>query len=289
MVAPWPWRHEPTRRDRGDGRVSQPQRVFITGAGSGLGRAIALHYAASGARIACTDRDLVSVQTTLEQVVQAGGSGLAFALDVTQEDDFIAAAARLKAEWGGVDLVVNNAGVATAGDIDAAPMGDWEWVLNINLLGVVRGCKHFAPLLKAQQSGHVVNIASFAGIANPPGMGSYNAAKAGVIAVSETLRHELAADGVGVSVVCPAFFPTNLMQAARVQQAGTRSMVQRFMDKSGVTAADVAGQIADAVRSKRFLVLTHKDTRTQALVKRLFPEVFYAQMTKLRKPFQKAR
>jgi len=269
--------------------MSQSLRVFITGAGSGLGRALALNYARQGARVACTDRDAASVEDTLAQVVQAGGSGLAIALDVTSEADFVLAAQRLQAEWGGVDVVINNAGVATAGDMDSAPLSDWEWVLNINLLGVVRGCKTFAPLLKGQKSGHVVNIASFAGIANPPGMGSYNAAKAGVIAVSETLRHELAADGVGVSVVCPAFFPTNLMQAARVQNAGTRNMVQRFMDKSGVTAESVAAQIVDAVRSKRFLVLTHKDTRTQALVKRLFPELFYAQMAKLRKPFQKAR
>lgn len=265
------------------------QRIFITGAGSGLGRALALHYARQGARVACTDRDLASVNDTLGQVVSAGGSGLALALDVTQEADFVSAAEQVQAAWGGVDVVINNAGVATAGDMDTAPLSDWEWVLNINLLGVVRGCKTFAPMLKAQKSGHVVNIASFAGIANPPGMGSYNAAKAGVIAVSETLRHELAAEGVGVSVVCPAFFPTNLMNHARVQNAGTRNMVQRFMDKSGVTAENVAAQIADAVKTKRFLVLTHKDTRTQALVKRLFPEIFYAQMAKLRKPFQKTR
>lgn len=269
--------------------MSQSQRVFITGAGSGLGRALALHYARQGARIACTDRDLASVEATLAQVVQTGGTGLALALDVTKEADFVAVAERLHMDWGGVDLVINNAGVATAGDLDTAPLSDWEWVLDINLLGVVRGCKTFAPLLKAQKSGHVVNIASFAGIANPPGMGSYNAAKAGVIAVSETLKHELASEGVGVTVVCPAFFPTNLMQNARVQQAGTRSMVQRFMDKSGVTAEGVAAQIAEAVTKKRFLVLTHKDSRTQALVKRLFPELFYGQMAKLRKPFQKAR
>jgi NADP-dependent 3-hydroxy acid dehydrogenase YdfG len=239
--------------------------------------------------VACTDRDPVSAVQTLELVQSSGGSGLAFPLDVTREEDFVAAAERLSGEWGGVDIVVNNAGVATAGDMDTAPLADWAWVLDINLLGVVRGCKAFAPLLKHQRSGHVVNIASFAGIANPPGMGSYNAAKAGVIAVSETLRHELSSEGVGVTVVCPAFFPTNLMTSARVQQAGTKAMVQRFMDKSGVTAESVAAQIAEAVAKRRFLLLTHQDSRWQALMKRLFPELFYAQMAKLRKPFQKAR
>ena len=263
--------------------MSSSLRVFITGAGSGLGRAIALHYARQGAQLACTDRDLASVDETLAQVIKEGGTGLAFALDVTREDDFIAAAKRLQSEWQGVDVVINNAGVATAGDIDAAPMSDWEWVVNINLFGVVRGCKAFAPLLKAQRSGHVVNVASFAGIANPPGMGSYNASKAAVVAVSETLRHELAEFGVGVTVVCPAFFPTNLMNSARVIQPGTVGMVHKFMKKSGVTAEGVAAQIARAVSKKEFLVLTHKDTRQQALLKRIAPESFFKMMVKGRK------
>lgn len=262
--------------------MSKTQRVFVTGAGSGLGRAIALHYARIGSQVACTDRDLAGAKETLTQVIKEGGTGLAFALDVTKEEDFIAAASRLQSEWEGVDLVVNNAGVATAGDIDAAPMSDWEWVVNINLFGVVRGCKAFTPMLKAQRSGHVVNIASFAGIANPPGMGSYNASKAGVVAVSETLRHELAEFGVGVTVVCPAFFPTNLMNSARVVHPGTVGMVHKFMKKSGVTAEDVAAQIARAVTKKEFLVLTHKDTRVQALLKRISPETFFKQMLKMR-------
>lgn len=263
--------------------MSRTLRVLVTGAGSGLGRAIALHYAQQGAEIACTDRDLAGVKETLAHVIKEGGSGLAFTLDVTQEADFIAARERLQKDWGGVDLVVNNAGVATAGDIDAEPLSNWEWVLNINLLGVVRGCKTFVPMLKAQRGGHIVNIASFAGIANPPGMGSYNASKAAVVAVSETLRHELAEYGVGVTVVCPAFFPTNLMNSARVMQPGTVGMVHKFMKKSGVTAEDVAAQIAHAVSKKIFLVLTHKDTRVQALLKRIAPQQFSKQMQKMRK------
>jgi len=263
--------------------MSPSLRVFITGAGSGLGRAIALHYARLGARLACTDRDESSAAETLAQVIKVGGSGLAFGLDVTQEADFVAAAERLHKEWQGVDLVINNAGVATAGNMDAAPLSDWEWVLNINLLGVVRGCKAFLPMLKTQRKGHIVNIASFAGIANPPGMGSYNASKAAVVAVSETLRHELAESGVGVTVVCPAFFPTNLMNSARVMESGTVGMVHKFMKKSGVTADGVAAQIARAISKKEFLLLTHKDTRKQALAKRISPEYFFAMVQKTRK------
>ncbi len=263
--------------------MSRPQRVLVTGAGSGLGRALALLYGQQGAQVACSDRDLASAKETLGHLIKEGGTGIAFALDVTSEADFAAARDRLQSEWDGVDIVINNAGVATAGDIDAAPMSDWEWVININLFGVVRGCKVFAPVLKGQKSGHIVNIASFAGIANPPGMGSYNASKAGVVAVSETLRHELAEFGVGVTVVCPAFFPTNLMNSARVMQPGTVGMVHKFMKKSGVTAEDVAAQIARAVTKKEFLVLTHKDTRVQALVKRISPERFFKMVQKTRK------
>lgn len=258
----------------------KPQKILVTGAGSGLGRAIALHYAARGAQLACTDRDATSAAETLSRVEAAGGSGLAFGLDVTREEDFVAARGRLERDWGGLDLLVNNAGVATAGAIDEAPLADWHWVLDINLLGVVRGCKVFAPLLKAQRAGHIVNIASFAGIANPPAMASYNVAKAGVISLSETLLHELAPHGVGVSVVCPAFFPTNLMNHARVIQPGTVGMVHKFMKKSGVTAEDVAAQLAHAVEKRDFLVLTHKDTRQQALVKRISPKTFFRLMQK---------
>lgn len=258
------------------------QRVFVTGAGSGLGRAIALHYAALGAKVACTDRDAATAAETLSHVIREGGSGFALKLDVTEEADFIAAREQIMASWGGVDLVVNNAGVATAGDIDETSLADWQWALNINLLGVLRGCRVFAPVLRAAGSGHIVNIASFAGIANPPGMSAYNCSKAAVVALSETLMHELSGTGVGVTVVCPAFFPTNLMNSARVAHPATVGTVHKWMKKSGVTAEDVARQIARAVSRRDFLLLTHKDTRVQAAIKRASPTTFYKLMQKFR-------
>lgn len=257
------------------------QRVLVTGAGSGLGRATALRFAAQGARVACTDRDGVSPAETLALIEKEGGSGLAFTLDVTREEDFIAARERLLREWDGLDVLVNNAGVASAGLIEETSLADWDWIININLLGVVRGCKTFAPLFKAQKSGHIVNIASFAGIANPPNMASYNATKSAVIAVSETLLHELSPE-VGVTVVCPAFFPTNLMNSARVAQPATIGTVHRWMKKSGVTADDVAAQIVRAVAKRQFLLLSHKDTRMQAAIKRASPAMFYRMVQKTR-------
>jgi NAD(P)-dependent dehydrogenase (short-subunit alcohol dehydrogenase family) len=114
--------------------------------------------------------------------------------------------------WGGLDVLVNNAGVAGGGRVDVASMDEWQWITEINLFGVVRGTRTFVPMLKQQQSGQIVNVASLAGLVHPAGMGSYNAVKAGVVAFSETCAHELAEYDVRCSVVCPSYFRTNLIE-----------------------------------------------------------------------------
>ncbi|MDR3419009.1 MAG: SDR family oxidoreductase [Nevskia sp.] len=271
---------------------AQAPRAFITGAGSGLGKALALRYASEGWRVAVTDLKLEAAEQTLAEVCAAGGSGFAAVCDVASEDSFAEVVARLHREWQGLDLLVNNAGVATAGTVADAPLQQWQWVLNINLLGCVRGTRAVLPLLTAQRSGHIVNIASFAGIANPPAMGSYNAAKAAVISLSETLRFELDPHGIGVSVVCPSFFKTNLLASSRETAPSADNpapqmdkIVQRLMEKAPITAADVADAIYQAVRDKRFLVLTHRDDRKRALIKRLSPELYFRMALKATAPF----
>jgi len=264
------------------------KRIFITGAGSGLGKALALRFARDGWRVAVTDLNPAGAEQTLLEVIDAGGSGFAESCDVTSEASFGAIAARLRREWNGVDVLINNAGVASKGTVAESSLEQWQWVLNINLLGCVRGARAIIPLLTEQGSGHIVNIASFAGIANAPAMASYNAAKAAVISLSETLRHELQPLGVGVSVVCPSFFKTNLIATSR--QASPEPgeepapqmdrIVQRLMDKSTFTADSVAAAIFDAVRDKRFLVLAHADDRRQVLIKRLSPELYFRMVQK---------
>jgi len=273
----------------------QTKRVFITGAGSGLGKAVALRFAREGWQVAATDVDLAAATQTLAEVVAAGGSGFADVCNVTSEESFAAIAARLKREWNGVDVLVNNAGVATKGTVAESSIEQWQWVLNINLLGCVRGARAIVPLLTEQGSGHVVNIASFAGIANPPAMASYNAAKAAVISLSETLRHEMEPHGVGVSAVCPSFFKTNLIATSR--QASPEQgdepapqmdrIVQRLMDKSAVTADSVASDIFDAVRDKRFLVLVNADDKRQVLLKRVSPEFYFRMVQKATAKFMR--
>ncbi|GAC1621374.1 MAG: SDR family oxidoreductase [Nevskia sp.] len=270
------------------------RRVFITGAGSGLGRALALKFAAEGWRVAVTDIGHESADETLALIHAAGGRGLSMVCNVTSEESFIAVVARLKREWGGVDVLINNAGVATGGTVVDSPLAQWNFAWDINVLGCVRGCRTVAPLLIEQGSGHIVNVASFAGFTNAPALASYSATKAAVISLSETLRFELHAHNVGVSVVCPAFFKTRLMQTSAEQSGGISNaapqmerIVQRLMDKASVTAEDVAADVYDAVQTKRFMIMTHADARRTVLIKRISPELYFKRALGMTQKFLK--
>lgn len=252
--------------------------VAITGAGSGLGAAMAACFAAEGWRVAVTDIDGARAGETLERIEAGGGEGFALAHDVTSEEDWGALASAIQARWGGLEVLVNNAGVATAGTVVDTPPDDWDWVLGIDLLGVVRGCRHFGALMQRQGRGHLVNVSSFAALAGAPGISSYGVAKAGVVALSEALRIELGPAGVGVSVVCPAFVETRLTETMRATEPGAQERVKRWMTRSGVTADDVARATFEAVRANRFLVLTHKETRWAWRLKRWAPETYHRLM-----------
>ena len=268
-------------------RTLEQSRVLITGAGSGLGRACALAFAAKGARVAVTDMRSDAASETVKLLEAKGATALALALDVTSEDSFAAAVSAINAAWGGIDVLVNNAGVATAGTVEESPIKQWDWVFNINVLGCVRGARAVIPTMKAQGGGHIVNVASFAGIANPPAMASYNAAKAAVISLSETLRYEVH-PAIGVSVACPSFFKTDLVNTSKVglapgeQQTAPQMMkiVERMMEKASVTAQDVANDIVSAVGSNTFLVMPHADARSLWRLKRLSPELYFRKAQK---------
>lgn len=251
-------------------------RVFITGGASGLGRALAEGYARDGARVCIGDVHAARCAETLAALQAMGATAHALPCDVTQESDLQRAADWLKANWGGVDLVFNNAGVADAGAIDEMPIADWAWMVDINLLGVVRGCKVFVPMLKAQASGRIVNIASMAGLIHPPNMSAYNATKAAVVALSETLHTELHGYGIGVHVVCPAFFRTNLAESVRSANPDLARMTAKLINKSPIGADEIAAAVKAAVARGDFHVLTHPRERRIWLFKRAVPFAVYA-------------
>jgi len=250
------------------------QRIFITGGASGLGRALALHYDREGAKVCIGDVNPEDGMVTEDEINAAGGEGLFLPCDVRRLTDLEKVRSELEQRWGGVDVVVNNAGVATAGSIEDSTIADWEWILDINLLGVVRGCKVFTPLFKHQGSGTFVNVASMAGLMLAPMMGSYNVSKAGVIALSETLSLELRDAGIHICCVCPSFFRTNLASGMRSDLPGIQQNINGLMKRSSVSAEDVADDIARAVRQGDFWVLPHQKERRLWVLKRHAPWAF---------------
>ncbi len=253
-------------------------RILITGGGQGLGQAIARTWAREGWRVAVGDIDAGKAAATAQEVGRLGGQGMALTMDVTDDRAVADAADRLAAEWGGLDILVNNAGVGSAGTVERTDLSVWEWTLAANVLGVARVSRAFLPML-TDGTGHVVNIASAAGFVSAPGMAAYNASKAAVISMSESLRTELAGRGIGVTVVCPSFFRTNLLDNFRGPEAA-RAIAQRAMERSGLTADDVARQIRDAVTARRFLLAPHAESRRLLAIKRLAPEWYFRLLRK---------
>lgn len=262
------------------------KRIAITGAASGLGRATALRFAREGWSVCIADINLTRATEVAGEVEDAGGKAIVFECNIAKTEDFQALAQHLEHVWDGIDILVNNAGISSAGSLQESTYDEWQRLLDINLMGVVRGCKVFTPILARQGQAHIVNVASFAGIACAPGMVTYNVAKAGVISLSESLRHELSADNIDISVVCPAFFPTNLMES--MNKEDTKALVNKLMKRSGVTAEDVADHIYRGVASREFMLITHKDARLQYQMKRLSPDLFHFGMHQILKKMNMA-
>ncbi len=259
------------------------KRVAITGAASGLGLALARLFLSRGWRVAFADIQDEAGESIVRSLQLPKDRAFYQHVDVTKVRDIQAWKKQIMEAWGGLDLLINNAGVATHGAIETAPLEDWDWVLNINLMGVVRGCRTFIPLFKKQKSGHVVNISSMAGLIHSPEMGSYNAAKAGVVAVSETLVGELASYGVGVSVVCPGFFATNLAKNGRLGSPKVHETLEKLFASSKLSAEDVAERIFDGVTKQDFYILPHRNYRPIWLFKRYVPSAYLASLRTLGK------
>jgi NAD(P)-dependent dehydrogenase (short-subunit alcohol dehydrogenase family) len=231
-------------------------RVLVTGAASGLGAALVAAFAGRGDQVLATDVTDVSDSSVARRT-----------LDVRSEDDWEAARAWVDAEWGGLDVLVNNAGVAGGGRIELCPVEDWQWLFDINLFGVVRGTRAFTPMFKAQGSGRIVNTASLAGLVHPPGMGSYNAVKAAVVAFSETTAHELAPYGVGCTAVCPSYFRTNLMSSLRGRDTDLAEHMVRLVEKSPITAEEIAEAVLQGIDRGDELVVPDEPARAAYALK----------------------
>ena len=171
------------------------------------------------------------------------------------DDDWAAARDWVVEHWGGLDVLVNNAGVAGGGRIDVAGMDEWQWITEINLFGVVRGTRTFVPMLKEQRSGHIVNIASLAGLVHPAGMGSYNAVKAGVVAFSETTAHELAEYDIGCSVVCPSYFRTRLIENMQGTDTAVGQVIGGLVAGAPLGPEEIAAAVLEGMERGEELIV----------------------------------
>ena len=247
--------------------------AVITGAGSGFGREFARIGASLGMKLVLADVQPDALAATADELRGKGAELIAERVDVSKGEDVERLARRTKEAFGKAHLLFNNAGVAAGGLVWENSQKDWEWVLGVNLWGVIHGVRCFVPMMLEQgDECHVVNTASVAGLLSTQLMGIYNVSKHGVVTLTETLYNDLRLKGanVGVTLLCPAYVPTAINQSQRNRPDGaeaageqTESMkaAQAAMDKavsSGrISAEDVARMTFDAIRENRFYVVTH--------------------------------
>ncbi len=248
-------------------KVFADRVAVVTGAGSGIGRALAQRFAREGMRLVLADVEGSAVRETARLLTQAGAKVIAEVVDVSNQRDMDRLADLSYSEYGAVHVLCNNAGVAGGG----APVWEqspatWAWVLGVNLWGVIHGVNSFVPrMLAGGEEGHVVNTASAAGLRTGPFMGPYHASKHAVVALSESLYFDLqlAKAKVEASVLCPAFVKTNLADSTRNQpqsvSAGTYPEAMRQRVEQGMLPEKIAERVFDAVRDSKFWILTHED------------------------------
>lgn len=233
------------------------KKVLITGAGSGIGKATALQLAECGAMLILSDLNRESLQQTADEARRLGASAVdTHIVDVSDWDDMQAMAGKVRKQHGALDILVNNAGVGMAGDFLSTTIEDWRWVLGINVMGVVHGCKLFAPDMVANGRGHIVNLASAAGYYAAPDMTAYSASKHAVMGLSEALRAEMSERGVGVSAICPGVINTGIVASSRMRGATEQAQEKlvNFYRKRNYGPELVAEAILGAIQHNRAVV-----------------------------------
>ena len=242
--------------------------AFITGAASGIGYGMTQAFAAAGMNVAIVDIEASILSDAAGRLFTAGAKVWSTVLDVTDRAGFARAADAAQAEFGKIHVICNNAGVSSRGPLERASYDDWDWVMGVNLDGVFNGIHTFVPRIKSHgEGGHVVNTASIAGHIVGAGNGIYTTTKFAVVGLSETLRLELAADNIGVTVVCPGAVKTRINDSERNRQAvysnvgNTTSAEQleliRHSFDHGTEPRDLGDMVLDAIRQNRLYVLPH--------------------------------
>ena len=249
--------------------------AVVTGAASGIGRAMAGRFAAAGMQVVLADVEASALNTAEQEMRAQGATVLSVVTDVSKAAEIETLAHKTVETFGGVHIVCNNAGVGSGGLTWSQPLEDWEWVIGVNLWGVIHGVRTFVPIMLEQKTeAHIVNTASMAGLVSSPFMSVYDVTKHGVVTLSESLHHELSMQGaqVKVSVLCPGFVKTNIIDSERNRPAEFQTPQQeldeagqamneafrQFIDQ-GMPPAQVAEKVFAAIQDENFYILPHPE------------------------------
>jgi NAD(P)-dependent dehydrogenase (short-subunit alcohol dehydrogenase family) len=250
--------------------------ALVTGAASGIGRASALAFARRGADLVISDIDEAGLASAAEEVRALGQEAFTQRVDVASEEQMEAFAAEVHGRIEGVDLLMNNAGVAIAGAFLDTSLPDWDWILGINLRGVVHGCHFFVPnMVRRARGGHVINVSSAAGYSTSSNLAAYNATKYAVLGLSEALWDELRPHGIGVTAACPGVIDTPITRNARLvgklDEEKMREDIVRTYQRRRYTADRVAEKILEAVQKGRVVAPISPESWLLYYLKRLAP------------------
>jgi NAD(P)-dependent dehydrogenase (short-subunit alcohol dehydrogenase family) len=250
--------------------------AFVTGGASGIGLALCRAFGRRGMKVAVADVEAEACAGAIETLGREGVCAMAATCDVSDREALAGAAAKTFAEFGKVHILCNNAGVSRAGPIENIAPSDWDWVIGVNLKGLIHGLQIFLPHMKAHgEPGHIVNTASMNGVAGAALAGPYSATKFAVVGLSEVLAAELAETTIGVSVLCPSWVRTRMLDNGRNRPARFGGPIRPDMDsanaernrryaralESGLDPADVAGLVISAIEARRLYIFTHADRR----------------------------
>ncbi len=247
--------------------------AVVTGATNGIGLGVAERFLREGMRVVMADVEPERLGRQAKRLVDAGGDVLPVVCDVREEAAISSLAQRTLSHYGGVHVVMNNAGVAPAGPMLETTPADWRWIVEVNLLGVANGVMTFAPILRDAGEGHIINTASEAGLVTSSVLGMYAATKHAVVGLTESLYRELEGTGVGVHCLCPNLVDTQIFhsernrddgEAMKPSQVATLAPLREAIAALGIGTEQVAGDVVDAIRQDRFWIFTHEITRRAA-------------------------
>lgn len=257
------------------------KRAFITGAGSGLGLALAHALAKDGWSLGLFDHNLSKLTGVEGEFTAAGVRASAYPGDVTHADELTVAVNTFAAANDGLDLMVNNAGVACGGTLMETPLEDWHWITGINLFGVVHGARAAIPHLQRNGTGLLINVASAAAFASSPGMIAYNATKAAVLSISESLYNELRDSGTQVSVVMPTFFRSSLLDSYRGSEAHLEEGRQA-MEQASYVSEQVARDVLKHAEAGCIHIVLPRSAKSLWRLKRWMPTTFLKSLLPMR-------